>query len=741
MVVFRKKNIMQFNENLKNSVIAKFNSAIKQINNCKVVYIDIPADFEGAGDIHSALEKIKSANLEFIKSEFERAVNDAENADKKTMENVLGFEFASNGFDFLNNGTKKDNHDIYHQMKDDKKSGLNKNYNYNLSSQLSSGTMYNLNHLTKEQKEKINKGIEEETTRKNAFRLRSSMVNELVSVGKGLYKMGENITDFFALRAETLQEEHLRTIYTSNAQYAKEHGEEYEKKIEKMQAKTLSYVEKDHTETVFNKLYKENAILKEINERAYNPFKTTGVAYKVGEQTAPVISAITVSTVAPHAASVIIPTIIGINSGGRSSEEYLRQKKQTQNNWKTKENLDNAIKYGNAVGLWDAAQYAVGMNLFKFNPTGYEVVDAMARVNIDTYFNATDTPYKAMVYSLLDKETDFSTAFESMGGVDAVMGSVVLGLGGSVFGEVVQYKRINKELNKICELQNVKPNEIDYVIRGNLKNDLIKGNINIEDVKLDKDFLINYTEQKNISNLLPSEIKINCAINRRDEFLKEHGMLEYIEGKNSIDNIVVFKTRKEFESFLINKCNFTKESAKTPRAVNVNDGEIIAFCENVPIKTIIHEENHSLGNCIIDNKNIVPFNYDPFNKTKIQRGIDEAFTESIALRMNGVTGSGDNAYYYNADILNQMIELMNKNGYKDVDLHTYYSTDKCLFANTVNKIMKDDRFYNDLVCNMNIADGRALDYKQSLIYNQDDIKAARLYLNHLLEKFKNNITK
>ena len=107
---------MQLNEHLKNSVIAKFNSAIKQINNCKAVNIDIPADFDGAGNINSALDKIKSANLEFIKSEFERAVNDAENADKKTMENVLGFEFASNGFGFFNQGVKKDNHDLYHQM-------------------------------------------------------------------------------------------------------------------------------------------------------------------------------------------------------------------------------------------------------------------------------------------------------------------------------------------------------------------------------------------------------------------------------------------------------------------------------------------------------------------------------------------------------------------------------------------------------------------------------------------------
>ena len=130
---------MQFNGDLKNRVIAKFNSAIKQINNCKAVHIDIPADFEGAGDIRSALDKIKSAHLEFIKSEFEKAVNDAENADRKTMENVRAFEFENNNKSSDNllwkikNGNKVniyignthyDNHDGYHQIKEEKSNSV-----------------------------------------------------------------------------------------------------------------------------------------------------------------------------------------------------------------------------------------------------------------------------------------------------------------------------------------------------------------------------------------------------------------------------------------------------------------------------------------------------------------------------------------------------------------------------------------------------------------------------------------
>lgn len=795
---------MQYNGNLKNSVISKFNSAIKQISSCKSVHIDIPSDFEGSGSINSALTKIKAANLDAIKGEFESVAAEAEAIERKANQNALGFEFASNSFSFFSQGTKKDNHDVYHQVKEEKdknkdtesptdfiiawgnsfwdntkKTGANVvkyakdtvntliNFNWtdvNERAKLDEKSSELLNKNLKNSKDKTQKTAwdkmlennikrtfiynliansalkrEQQRIKEEEERTQASAQNELIAIAKGIHKMGENITDFIALRTEKLQEEHLRTIYSSNAEYEKNNKVKYENEIAKMRNKTMSFVAKDYTEVAFNKLYESNKGLQEIDDKAYNPFKRTGAVYKAGEQVGPVIAAITVSTVAPQAASIIIPTIIGMNSGGRASEEYLIQKKQTQNNWTTKENLDNAIKYGNAIGLWDATQYALGMNLFKFNPTDSGFLNALLRVEADTLFNAMDTPYKAMVYSLLDKETDFDTAFEAFGGVGAVATSAVLGFAGSVFGEVMQYQSVNNILNKIYELQNVKPNEIDDVIKVNLRNDLIKGSINIEDIKLDENFLINYTEKKNISNLLPSEIKIDLAKNRGDEFLKEHGILWLKKGKNQTDNIEVFNTKKEFEDFLIDDLNYTKELAKKVLGVNYDKGKI-AFNQKASIGTIIHEGNHTLGNCIISNGNII-YNYDPMNGTYIQRGINEAFTESIALRMNGVAGRGNSGYSCNVEVLNQMIDLMNKNGYEDVDLFTYFGSDKSLFANTINKIMKDDNFYTELANNMNISDGQALNRDSSVAYNKDDIKAARLYLNHLLEKFKNNITK
>ena len=201
---------MQFNENLKNSVIAKFNSAIKQINNCKAVHIDIPADFAKAENIRSALDKIKSAHLEFIKSEFERAVNDAENADKKTMENVLGFEFASNEFGFFNQGVKKDNHDLYHQIKDNK-----------TLEPFSKGFFNSL----------INRGI------------------DFINLG---IRTDEQIMDDMILRSLPLQEKAL-SLYLLISNNKKDR----KKQVKQYRENTMAFVAENQTETLFNQYFKK----------------------------------------------------------------------------------------------------------------------------------------------------------------------------------------------------------------------------------------------------------------------------------------------------------------------------------------------------------------------------------------------------------------------------------------------------------------------------------------------------
>ena len=829
----------KYNGAYKGEVIASLKQAMSGLKSCKSVSIDIPSDFEAAGTLRNALNTLKQIDIKGAVSEIKSASADFERAESAVEASILDFSNLFGSYIGANTSSKANN--------------------YSLKNTQKSGTMYELDHLTNKQKEKINQGVKEASKENGAFRTIASIVNGLVSIFKGGYKMGENIGDFIALRTERLQENHLRTIYTSNAEYEKAYREQYEKNIEKMRKKTMSYVAKDHTEATFNKLYEENDTLKEIDEKAYSPFKTTGVAYKIGEQVAPAIVATGAMVVAPEAAPTIVPIIIGMNSGGRASEEYLHDKKMNSregieqaykdgeitkeeydsykyiwnlsadefriamndmenqedrdrlfqtyfmsDKWTKEENRDEAITYGNAVGAWDAAQYALGMNLFKFNSTNSALLNSSMRVGVDTGLNASDTPFKASFSSLIDQDTDFDTEFEKLGGWNAVGISAALGFAGSVLGELGQHINaentinqicerqglsanqlnlrlkdalkadiisgkislqdanaedfllnysldngsiktqdlfIDKQLDKILEIQNINGNDVDQGILDSLRYDIRNRIINLEDVKKDKSFLVNYAEKNDIDGLLPADVKIDVAKNRINNFLKEHGILWMKRGKEATDNIRVFKTKKDFEDFLIKERGYTLEEAASTEGVNIGRGKMIALPNDSSINTIVHEGNHSIGNVKIDNENIVETEYSYYdvvnNKSKIfqpQRGIDEAFTESIALRMNLKTGSEGSKYSYNVSCLNQMIDLLNENGYEDIDLYSYFGADKTLFAKAVNEIMDDDNFYKQIARDMNIAD------RCEEFYSSADIEAAKLDLSCLLDRFKDRIT-
>ncbi len=472
--------------------------------------------------------------------------------------------------------------------------------------------------------------------------------------------------------------------------------------------------------------------------------------------------------------------------------------------WTKEENRDEAITYGNAVGAWDAAQYALGMNLFKFNSTNSALLNSSMRVGGDTGLNASDTPFKASVRSLIDQDTDFDTEFEKLGGWNAVGISAALGFAGSVLGELGTNLKAGKEANQIYKVQGVDADELDWYLKDSLNADIISGkislqdanaedfllnysidngsiktqnylidkqinkiaeiqnwnednieqglrdwlrheirkkNISLEDVKNDKSFLVNYAEKNNIDYLLPADVKINVAKNRINNFLKEHGILWMKRGKEAIDNIRVFKTKKDFEDFLINEIGYTLEETDSMVGVNIERGKTIVLSNDSYISDIIHEGDHSIGNVRIDNENIAETAYNYYdvvkNKEEVfepQRGINEAFTESITLRMDLKTGLGSSIYSDNVSCLNQMIDLLNENGYEDIDLYSYFGKDKTLFAKTVNKIMDDDNFYKQIARDMNIADGR------EKFYSSADIEAARLDLSCLLDRFKDRIT-
>ena len=544
----------EYNGAYKGEVISLLKQAISGLKSCKSVSIDIPSDFEAAGTLRNALNVLKGIDIKGAVSEIKSASADFERAENELNRYLGSF------LDLFQIGDKNESVKSTKKQLEETQRLLNRNLEkQQKATRKNKKTAWDKlleNNLKKSEKStKIaNQAIAKEQQRiqEKTRRVQASAQNTLVATGKGLTKMGENISDFIALRTEKMQENHLRTIYSSNIQYKEMYGEQYEKEIEQMREDTMSNVEKDYTEAIFNKMYEENTTLKEINEKAYSPFKTTGLAYKIGEQVAPAIVATGAMVVAPEAAPTIVPIIIGMNSGGRASEEYLHDKKMNSregieqaykdgqitkeeydsykyiwnlsaeefsiamndmenqedrdrllqtyfmsDKWTKEENRDEAITYGNAVGAWDAAQYALGMNLFKFNPSNSALLNSSMRVGVDTGLNASDTPYKAFVRSAIDKDTDFETEFKKLGGWGAVGTSAALGFAGSVLGELGTNLKASKEANQIYEMHRV--DNIYDEIKSDLKKDIIGGKLSADDID-SEDFFINYAKSKGYSN-------------------------------------------------------------------------------------------------------------------------------------------------------------------------------------------------------------------------------------------------
>ena len=490
-----------------------------------------------AGDITNVKTGISNIKLDDINSEIEGVIKSYGGNDRTKGENF---------FDILNIGKK------WSEMLND----LNRK---------TATTQKVANIQLKREQDRIKKETEEVQKRTQA-----SIINSLMALTKGTIKLGESTMDFIISRNEQLEEEKLRQIYGAYEPSREIYEEYVEETIEQMRKETMAYVEKDHTETLMNKLYEESEYLQETDKDAYDLFKRTGAGYKVVEGFAPIAAATVVSVIAPEAAPVIVPTLIGINSSGGATEEFLHNKKsnskegitQSYENgeisknqydwyefiwnmddeeierlaksknitkeemeaiyriknmdeeWTTAENLTNANLYGDAVGAWDALQYAVGGNLFKFNPTTSAIVNSGIRVGIDTGFNAIDTPYRALVYSLIDKDTDFETAFENMGGTNAIKTNAIIGFGGSIFGELFDAARSKRTKTEI------------------------ENNINIQRTKteIDNDSIIEYGQRNKLKDPIYENIGENSAL--IDDYKtgrKKYAISDY-EIKNKIKN-------------------------------------------------------------------------------------------------------------------------------------------------------------------------------------------------------------
>lgn len=200
-------------------------------------------------------------------------------------------------------------------------------------------------------------------------------------------------------------------------------------------------------------------------------------------------------------------------------------------------------------------------------------------------------------------------------------------------------------------------------------------------------------ENNNDINHKPSiPQKIETIISQMKQFFAEHP--EYNIDEKQIEEIgeklVVCKDEAEFKSWY-QKCGGQDDNLPMFFYSATYD-KIFFQCSN-DIETIIHELNHMLTESDIQ-------------LGTINRGINEALTESLALKITGTDENKNSEYYWNVRAMNEIVDLLENAGYKDIDAISYYNKDKTdIMANTLNTIVGDNEFYDELVKNMSIADG------------------------------------
>lgn len=124
-------------------------------------------------------------------------------------------------------------------------------------------------------------------------------------------------------------------------------------------------------------------------------------------------------------------------NGEIGEEEFalMQQIRELPEEWATAENAFKGITYGAASGLWEGVQWYLGGKLSSFALEGAsKLTNSAIRVGIDSTFNATDTPYRALIDSMTTGK-DLEQAWIEQGGWEAMLSNLGIGLIGSVGGE------------------------------------------------------------------------------------------------------------------------------------------------------------------------------------------------------------------------------------------------------------------------------------------------------------------
>lgn len=138
--------------------------------------------------------------------------------------------------------------------------------------------------------------------------------------------------------------------------------------------------------------------------------------------------------------------------GNITLEDYNALKKiyDMPDKWEPTKNIDKIATVSAVGGVWEAAQWKVGIDLNGLKTLcGSKALASGVRVLTDANFNALDTLARSVLSSFA-LNVNVGDAFEQKGGIKALKSDYLVGLLGSAFGEVKEFissKMIIENLN------------------------------------------------------------------------------------------------------------------------------------------------------------------------------------------------------------------------------------------------------------------------------------------------------
>ena len=345
----------------------------------------------------------------------------------------------------------------------------------------------------------------------------------------------------------------------------------------------------------------------------------------------------------------------------------------------TNGDIGKGLAYAVGTGVWEGAQWFIGGSLLGIG--GKSLSSSAIRVATDASFNALDTPYKTMLEAATTDKT-LQEAWENQGGWKSVITNTAIGVAGAAGGEVLDKMGDFKlKVSLISDIGSDK--EIKDIAERILNNQYSKGYINLDDLSIDK--VRNYV---NIyKDVAKEEIQYQKYF-KDNELSFKNFTGTYITNKDismSFDKTTIFQTKDEFVEFLEN-LGYTHEKAISVSGVNkIITKETASYADRVGSGTIIHEINHSLGS--VDN-----------NRNEYI-AINEAFTQSIARKINPTTIIDRYDKIGIVDTLDKITNGLEDYGYKNVDLISYFEKNPNYYKEKVDNIAGDG-FYEALAKSM-----------------------------------------